>query len=51
VVLKSVRTKSTDLGVEVRNWKNSSFLIYLFYVYEYTVAVQMVVSLYLAVGN
>jgi hypothetical protein len=27
------------------------FKIYLFYVYEYTVAVQMVVSLHLVVGN
>jgi hypothetical protein len=25
--------------------------IYLFYIYEYTVAVQIVVSLYLVVGN
>jgi hypothetical protein len=29
----------------------SFFKIYLFYVYEYTVAVQMVVSLHVVVGN
>jgi hypothetical protein len=31
--------------------KNFLRFIYLFYVYEYTVAVQMVVSLHVVVGN
>jgi hypothetical protein len=46
--------KSLRLGGRTASCSNSFFklrFIYLFYVYEYTVTVQMVVSLHVVVGN
>ena len=43
-----------DLGTSphLSHYESTNFLkIYLFYVYEYTVAVQMVVSLHVVAGN